>query len=147
MVVTAPLTGVAVPLDKVPDPVFAQLLVGPGMAITPAARAQVIVAPISGRLAKLKAHAFVVVSDTGRAVLVHLGIDTVQLDDSISEPVTIEGQLLAAGDPVARWHPERVIQAGLNPVCPVIALDAGGDAIQAIAGGPVEAGAPLFRWS
>ncbi len=145
MVVIAPLTGVAVSLQRVPDPVFAQSLVGPGVAITPVARAQTVVAPISGRLVKLKPHAFVIQNETG-AVLVHLGIDTIQLNGSVSEPIAVEGQLLEVGDPVALWRPDLVILAGLNPVCPVIALDADGDLVEMIADGPVESGAPLFRW-
>ncbi|WP_117210625.1 PTS sugar transporter subunit IIA [Allorhizocola rhizosphaerae] len=146
MVVTAPLTGVAVPLQGVPDPVFAQSLVGPGVAITPVARVQTVLAPIAGRLVKLKPHAFVVQGETG-AVLVHLGIDTIQLDGTVSEPIAAEGQLLAAGDPVARWHPELVIEAGLNPVCPVIVLESSSRVVQILAEGPVEAGAPLFSWT
>lgn len=146
MLVTAPLSGVAMPLAKVPDPVFAQSIVGPGVAITPPPRAQTVRAPISGRLVKLKPHAFVIQNETG-AVLVHLGIDTVQLNGSVSEAIAVEGQLLRAGDPVARWHPERVVAAGLNPVCPVIALDAAGTIVDMLADGPVEAGAVLFRWS
>lgn len=148
MVVTAPLSGIAVPLLKVPDPVFAQSIVGPGMAITPDAGEQIVVAPIAGRLVKLKPHAFVVLGDgDGRAVLVHLGIDTVQLTVRVSEPVAAEGQLLSADDPVAIWYPSRVIDAGLSPVCPVIALDASLDMIETLADGLVVAGAPLFLWS
>jgi sugar PTS system EIIA component len=147
MAVTAPLSGIAMPLHKVPDPVFAKAIVGPGVAITPSAAEQLVVAPISGRLVKLKPHAFVIVGSDGRAVLVHLGIDTVQLNGTDSELLASEGQLVAAGDPVARWHPERVIAAGLSPVCPVIALEASPDVISMVAEGPVVAGAELFTWS
>lgn len=150
ILVAAALDGMALPLHKVPDPVFAQSLVGFGMAITPGDFAQTVVAPISGTLMKLKQHAFVVVGDTGpgtkRGVLVHLGIDTVQLDWSISELIALEGQRLQAGDPVARWNPARVREAGLNPICPVIALDAEVTHIQPLAEGPVTAGDPLFQW-
>lgn len=148
MVVTAPLSGLAVPLLNVPDPVFAQSLVGPGMAVTPDTAAQPVMVPIPGRLVKLKPHAFVVVSeDDDRAVLVHLGIDTVQLAEPVSDLIAVEGQLLPAGAPVAFWYPSRVIDAGLSPMCPVIALDAAGDVIEPMADGPVQAGTPLFSWN
>jgi PTS system N-acetylglucosamine-specific IIA component len=147
MVVSAPLSGLAVPLHKVPDPVFAKAIVGPGVAITPDPREQLVLAPISGRLVKLKPHAFVIAGADDRAVLVHLGIDTVQLNGVDSELIATEGQEVIAGEPVARWHPERVIAAGLSPLCPVIALDASPEVISMVAEGPVEAGADLFTWS
>jgi sugar PTS system EIIA component len=146
MVVSAPLSGIALPLDKVPDPVFAKAIVGPGVAITPNAVEQLVLAPISGRLIKLKAHAFVITGSDGHSILVHLGIDTVQLNGSDSELLATEGQLVSAGDPVARWHPQRVIAAGLSPVCPVIALEASPEVISMIAEGRVLAGAELFTW-
>jgi sugar PTS system EIIA component len=146
MAVTAPLSGIALPLHKVPDPVFAKAIVGPGVAITPNAQEQLVLAPISGRLVKLKSHAFVITGPDGHSILVHLGIDTVQLNGSDSELIATEGQLVAAGDPVARWHPQRVIDAGLSPVCPVIALEADPEVISTIAEGPVVAGADLFTW-
>lgn len=146
MAVTAPLSGIAVPLHKVPDPVFAKAIVGPGVAITPSVERQLVLAPISGMLTKLKPHAFVIVGDDGRAVLVHLGIDTVQLNGSDSELIAAEGQRVAAGDPVARWDPLRVMEAGLSPLCPVIALEAAPEVISMVAEGPVAAGADLFTW-
>lgn len=147
MTVTSPLNGIALPLHRVPDPVFAKAIVGPGVAITPTAEEQLVLAPISGRLIKLKPHAFVIAGADGHCVLVHLGIDTVQLNGSDSELLATEGQLVSAGDPVARWHPQRVIAAGLSPVCPVIALDAAPGVISTIADGPVAAGAALFLWA
>jgi sugar PTS system EIIA component len=146
MVVVAPLSGIALPLHKVPDPVFAKAIVGPGVAITPNAEEQLVLAPISGRLIKLKPHAFVIAGPDGHAILVHLGIDTVQLNGSDTQLLASEGQLISVGDPVARWHPERVIAAGLSPVCPVIALEASPEVISTIAEGPVTAGADLFTW-
>jgi PTS system glucose-specific IIA component len=145
VVVRAPLDGVVVPLDMVPDPVFAEILVGPGVAIQPASVAQVILAPMTGRLLKLKPHAFVV-ADGHRAVLVHLGIDTVRLNGAASQLLTSENQQVEAGDPVMFWNPAQVTAAGLSCICPVVALDAPADALGAVAEGRVAAGADLFTW-
>jgi len=74
------MPGVVHLLSDVPDPVFAQGVVGPGLALEPiGAGGQDVVAPIPGRIAKLHPHAFVIASDDV-TVLVHLGIDTVQLN-------------------------------------------------------------------
>ncbi len=74
----APVAGLRRDVSEVPDPVFARGIVGPGAAIEPHHGKQAAVAPIDGTLVKVHPHAFLVVSDQGPGVLVHLGIDTVQ---------------------------------------------------------------------
>jgi PTS system N-acetylglucosamine-specific IIA component len=149
--VVAPVTGRAITLAEVPDAVFAQNMVGPGAAIDPSRAPGEVVSPISGILVKLKPHAFVVTADDGRGVLVHLGIDTVNLDGTGFTVLAEEGGPVAAGQPVIRWNPAEVESAGLSPVCPVIALDAGHAAVDAVsvsvALGAVSAGDRLFTWA
>ena len=59
--ISSPMAGDVHPLADVPDPVFAQGLVGPGVAIVPIGEAEVtVVAPIAGRIVKLHPHAFVI---------------------------------------------------------------------------------------
>ena len=77
--VLAPVKGRAVPMEQVPDPVFAQLMAGPGAAVDPPREVVDAVAPVSGKVFKLYPHAFVILTAEGVGVLVHLGIDTVQL--------------------------------------------------------------------
>jgi sugar PTS system EIIA component len=147
LVVRAPLAGAAMPLRDVPDPVFAAGLVGPGLAIDPAEDATIVTAPVSGRLVKLKPHAFLVIDGGDRAVLVHLGIDTVTLDGEDFVTLATEGQEVVAGDPVMRWDPRAVAKRGLSPVCPVIALGASTDHIGQSAQGHVALGGTLFTWA
>ncbi|MBS2538145.1 PTS glucose transporter subunit IIA [Catenulispora sp. NF23] len=144
--ISSPLTGRAIGLAEVPDPVFAGSMVGPGAAVDPERAPQVAVAPIAGRLVKLKPHAFVVQSEDGRGVLVHLGIDTVNLEGVGFELVAAEGDRLRAGQPIVTWNPADVQARGLSPVSPVIALDAETAAIEAIVAGAVAAGDELFHW-
>ncbi len=143
--VIAPLTGLVVPLADVPDPVFAQRLVGPGLAISPAPVRQIVLCPIDGRLLKLKPHAFIV-ADGRTAVLVHLGIDTVLLDGAASSLIAVEKQVVKAGEPIMYWDPGLVAAAGLSTICPVVALDAAPEAVADLAEGEVVAGAELFTW-
>jgi sugar PTS system EIIA component len=147
LLVGAPLAGIAIALGDVPDPVFAQAMVGPGAAIDPERGPLTAVSPIAGTLVKLKPHAFVVVGTDGRGVLVHLGIDTVNLDGAGFQLLAAEGALLAPGDPVIRWNPAEIEQRGLSPVCPVIALDATATAVGSVAAGAIEPGRTLFRWA
>ena len=146
LVVMAPLAGAAMMLGDVPDPVFAAGLVGPGLAIDPHEDATIAVAPVAGRLVKLKPHAFVVIDEFGRAVLVHLGIDTVTLDGDGFVVIASEGQDIAAGDPVVRWDPLRVAKRGLSPICPVVALGASAEVIGDPASGHVALGGALYTW-
>jgi sugar PTS system EIIA component len=145
VIVTAPLSGTAVPLAEVPDPVFADAIVGPGVAIRPDPDARAATAPIAGVLFKVKPHAFVVVAPDGRAVLVHLGIDTVSLDGRGFTIRAAEGSAVAVGDLVIEWDPAAVTAAGLSPVCPVIALEAA--SVTDAAAGPIPSGASLFTWA
>ncbi|HEV3169358.1 MAG TPA: PTS glucose transporter subunit IIA [Actinocrinis sp.] len=147
LVVCAPVPGMAIALGAVPDPVFAEAMVGPGAAVDPRREPQAAVSPIAGTLVKLKPHAFVVADGYGRGVLVHLGIDTVNLDGDGFELLAVEGQPVEPGTPVIRWDPVRVEAGGMSPVCPVIALDALADAVSEVALGPIEPCRPLFRWT
>ena len=97
MQVLAPVSGTSLDVQDVPDPVFASGMVGPGLAIEPLPGAQTAVAPIAGRLAKLHHHAYLVVSDTGPGVLVHLGIDTVQMRGDGFTLLAAENDVVCAG--------------------------------------------------
>ncbi|EHR51588.1 PTS system, glucose subfamily, IIA component [Saccharomonospora marina XMU15] len=146
--VGSPVAGRTATLARVPDPVFAQALVGPGMAVWPQDGPADAVAPIDGTIATLHPHAFVVAADDGRAVLVHLGIDTVERHGDGFTAHVVRGESVRAGQPVLGWHPAQVRQAGYSPVVPVIALDATAATLTIPAeGATVGAGQELFVWS
>ncbi|RJL30445.1 PTS sugar transporter subunit IIA [Bailinhaonella thermotolerans] len=146
-VVVAPVGGAVVGLANVPDPVFAQAMVGPGTAIEPDREPGEAVSPIDGKIIKLHPHAYVVVGDDGRGVLVHLGIDTVQLKGEGFRLLAAEGDRVSAGQPVVAWDPAAIEAAGRSPVCPVVALDAQAGALSDVQeSGQVTRGAELFRW-
>lgn len=149
LTVRAPLPGVVTAMADVPDPVFGAELVGPGVAIDPARDGEVgVVAPFDGTIAKIHPHAFVVTSPDGRAALVHLGLDTVQLAGAGFTVHAAEGDEVAAGDVVVTWRPAEVEAGGRSPVCPVVALDATAGAVVPVApvGSNVRAGDDLFAW-
>jgi sugar PTS system EIIA component len=145
--VGSPVAGRVVPLTEVPDPVFAQAMVGPGVAVVPAAEPADAVAPVAGTIASLHPHAFVVATESGRAVLVHLGIDTVRLKGEGFTLHVAKGDRVDVGQPVVGWNPAAIAEACYATVCPVIALDAGVEAVgDPHADGPIEIGEPLFDW-
>lgn len=151
MSMVAPVSGQVVAMADVPDPVFAQEIVGPGLAIEPLAEGAVdgvVVAPVSGTVASLFPHAFALQTPDSRTVLVHLGIDTVTLKGAGFEVLVAVGDEVAVGQHVLSWDPSAVSAAGLATVCPVVALQ--GDAAQVTAlvapGATVRRGDPLLEW-
>ncbi|MGP3911936.1 PTS glucose transporter subunit IIA [Nonomuraea sp. NBC_00507] len=144
--VLAPVEGAAVGLAAVPDPVFSAGMVGPGTAIDPLRGPGKAVAPIAGKIMKLHPHAYVIVGDDGKGVLVHLGIDTVQLKGKGFQLLAAEGDRVSAGQPVVAWDPATIEAGGRSPVCPVVALDALSEAVTGVAEGAVHVGDELFRW-
>jgi PTS system N-acetylglucosamine-specific IIA component len=133
-------------LAAVPDPVFSAGMVGPGTAIDPLRGPGKAVAPIAGKIMKLHPHAYVIVGDDGRGVLVHLGIDTVQLKGQGFQLLAAEGDRVSAGQPVVAWDPSAIEAGGRSPVCPVVALDAPSESVTGVAEGAVRVGDLLFRW-
>ncbi|MBY8848110.1 PTS glucose transporter subunit IIA [Saccharothrix longispora] len=144
--VTSPVSGRAVPLSEVPDPVFAQAMVGPGVAVEPDRVGADVVSPVDGVVVTLHPHAFVVATEDGAAVLVHLGIDTVKRKGEGFTLHVVKGETVRAGQPVVSWDPAEVEAAGFAPICPVIALDATPEVLGDRAGGPVAVGDALFSW-
>ena len=146
--ILAPLAGRVLPLAEVPDPVFAEAIVGPGVAIDPDRGPSEVVSPVTGLLLKLHPHAFVVVTDGGSGVLVHLGIDTVQLKGEGFTLHAEEGKQVTAGQRLITWNPAEIADGGRSPICPVIALEATADQLSDVAdSGKVAAGAVIFAWS
>jgi PTS system N-acetylglucosamine-specific IIA component len=144
----SPVAGTAVALTDVPDPVFSAGYVGPGIAVTPDADAgREVVAPVTGTVVKLHPHAFVVAQADGRGVLVHLGIDTVQLDGEGFTLHVAEGDAVEAGQHLVTWDPAAVTAGGRSAVVPVVLLDAAKDALRDLPapGAAVAAGDVLFR--
>ncbi|CAL9397638.1 PTS glucose transporter subunit IIA [Saccharothrix sp. NPDC042600] len=145
--VGSPVSGRVVPLSEVPDPVFAQAMVGPGIAVEPDRVAAEVVSPVDGTVVTLHPHAFVVATGDGAAVLVHLGIDTVKRKGEGFTLHVVKGESVRAGQAIVTWDPAEVEAAGFAPICPVVALDAGADALLDQApDGPVAAGDALFSW-
>jgi PTS system glucose-specific IIA component len=146
--VLSPCPGRVVAMADVPDPVFAEEMVGPGVAIEPDPGLTVVLSPITGTVLKVHPHAFVVLGD-GVGVLVHLGINTVRLDGEGFEVLTSQGTAVAAGDPMIRWDPATIPPSvdgqDVSTVVPVVVMDAPRGSVTSDAvGGPVAAGDLLF---
>ncbi len=121
--VLAPVPGRAVRMEDVPDPVFAQSMVGPGAAVDPPRGLVEAVAPVGGTVLQVFPHAYVIVTAQGFGVLVHLGLDTVQLDGRGFTTHVEKGAEVTAGQLVVTYDVPAVEGRGRNPIVPVVALE------------------------
>ncbi|MFC6296209.1 phosphoenolpyruvate--protein phosphotransferase [Pseudomonas sp. CCM 7893] len=99
----APLSGVLLPLDQVPDPVFSSRLIGDGLCIDPTS--QTLCAPLAGVISNIQdsGHAVSVTGDNGVQVLMHIGLDTVNLAGKGFTRLVEEGQRVQAGQPLIEF--------------------------------------------
>lgn len=146
--VLSPCPGRVLAMADVPDPVFAEEMVGPGVAIEPDPGPTTVVSPIAGKVLKVLPHAFVVLGD-GVGVLVHLGINTVRLEGEGFEVLATQGSEVAAGDPMITWDPSALPSSAagqdVSAVVPVVLMDGKKGSVTSEAiGGPVAAGDLLF---
>jgi phosphoenolpyruvate-protein phosphotransferase len=122
----APLDGWCLSLADVPDDVFAQGMVGEGLAIDPTSNT--VVAPCDGEITMLPetAHAVSLRTEQGVEVLVHVGIDSVKLGGRGFEALAKKGQRVRAGDALLRFDLDVLARAARSLVTPVIVSAAEG---------------------
>ncbi|MDO5048479.1 MAG: glucose PTS transporter subunit IIA [Actinomycetaceae bacterium] len=121
--VKAPFAGEVVAVTEVPDPMFADRLLGDGFAVTPSADVVDVCAPVDGTIVKVfgTLHAFAMKSDDhDTEVFVHIGLETVELEGKHFERLAEEGAKVKAGTPVVRLDVAAVKEAGYNPITPVV---------------------------
>jgi glucose-specific phosphotransferase system IIA component len=121
--ILAPISGRVVPMEEVPDPVFAEKMLGDGLAIDPSDG--LAVAPMAGNLVVFHSagHAFAIDGPESVSVLVHLGLETVHLKGSCFERLAEVGDTVTAGQPIVRMDVAAVAAAGLLPISPVLLPD------------------------
>ncbi|MGB0360467.1 MAG: PTS glucose transporter subunit IIA [Endozoicomonas sp.] len=119
-VLKSPVTGIIVPIEEVPDPVFADKVVGDGIAINPTGH--LMVAPCDGVISKIFStnHAFSMMTPTGLELFVHFGIDTVMLKGAGFKRIAKEGQSVRTGDPVIEFDLEFLKEKAKSVITPVV---------------------------
>ena len=139
-VVYAPLTGKAVPLEQVPDPVFSEKVLGDGVAIIPEDGR--IVSPVDGQIESVAetGHAYGFSTEDGLELLVHVGLETVSLKGECFKVHVKEGDQVKKGDLVAEVDLKYLAEKNINPITPVLICSDIDDQDLKCAEGGVEAG-------
>lgn len=121
--IVAPVTGTCISITDVEDKVFSSKAMGDGFAVVPAD--DTIVSPITGNIVMTfpTKHAFGVKSKDDVEVLVHIGIDTVNLNGEGFEMLLKEGAKVKAGDPVVRINRTLLEAKGVNLTTMVVFTD------------------------
>lgn len=143
--IASPLAGWATPLDAVPDPVFAERMLGDGLAIDPVEGR--LAAPADGTIvsAHPAGHAVTLALDSGPVLLMHIGLDTVGLGGAGFTPHVSDGARVAAGDMLVSFDLDMLARSARSLVTPVIVTNRDRFRIAARAGeGVITAGAPLM---
>ncbi len=123
IVLRQPVAGTVVPLADVPDPMFAQGIMGPGIAIEPSG--DTVVAPADATVSTVfpTGHAVGLVLGDGTELLIHVGIDTVSMNGDGFVPLAKAGDVVTAGTPLLRFDADRIRAAGHPAITPVIVLN------------------------
>lgn len=114
--ILSPVDGEIISLENVCDEVFSSGIMGEGFGVLPSAKR--ICAPIGGRVENIHrcAHAYSISSEDGFDVLVHIGIDTVELDGECFEARVSVGEEIEAGDLLAKADIDKILEKGFDPV-------------------------------
>ena len=147
-VVLAPVAGTVVSLEEVPDQVFSTGMLGKGCGIEPTDG--VLVAPVAGTLTALfpTLHAVGVSGDDGVEVLVHIGVDTVEMGGDGFAAFAAKGDHVEAGQKLVSFDREKIAAAGHpDTVMVVISNTSEFSDVDVLAKGAVAAGDQLVRVS
>ncbi len=145
--IASPLKATTMDLDKVPDPVFSSGAVGQGVGLEPQgdivvtapADGTVVVAPSSG-------HAFGITLDSGVEILIHVGLDTVNLEGQGFDVKVSQGDHVSAGQELVRVDRSVIEQAGYPLTTPVLVTNTASFAsVEVVGGDSVEPGEALIK--
>ena len=142
----APLSGWCAALDESPDPVFRERILGDGVSIDPTSGE--VFSPCDARVHSVtaSAHALTLSTEDGAEVLIHVGIDTVQLNGEGFEARVKAGDVVKTGDLLLRFDLERLARAAPSLRSPVLLLKRPGLRCRRLAPeGPITAGDALLR--
>lgn len=143
--ITAPVSGEIIPLEKVPDQTFASGVLGKGVAIEPSEGK--IYAPADGTVTSFfpTKHAIGITTDKGAEILIHVGLNTVELDGKFFETHTQENARVKKGELLLSFDMSEIKKAGYKLVTPVLITNADEySGVESVSQGLIEQGQSLI---
>jgi phosphoenolpyruvate-protein phosphotransferase len=141
----APLSGVLMALDQVPDPVFSGRVIGDGLCIDPTS--STLCAPLAGVISNVQAsgHAVSITDDNGVQVLMHIGLDTVNLAGQGFTRLVEEGQRVAAGQALIEFDADYIVRHARSLMTLMLVVSGEPFTWRVAPSGWVESGQPLLE--
>lgn len=124
-IIASPITGQAIPLSEAPDEVFASGAMGKGIAVEPTEG--VVYAPVNATVTTIfpTGHAIGLTTENGAEILIHIGLDTVNLDGKGFEKLVENNQQVEAGQELVRFDIDLIKEAGYETVTPIVVTNTG----------------------
>ncbi|PNY21293.1 PTS system beta-glucoside-specific EIIBCA component [Streptococcus parauberis] len=144
--ITAPISGQVIELSQVADPVFASESLGKGFAIQP--NAELVVAPFDGQVITVlpTKHAIGLLSDSGLELLIHIGLDTVNLNGQFFESYVKEGDKVAKGQKLISFEKMAIENAGYQTEIPIVVTNTANFVdFELMANGTIETMEPVLK--
>jgi sugar PTS system EIIA component len=128
--IVAPLTGKIVSIEEVPDPTFSQKMMGDGIAIEPTEG--VVVSPVDGEIVQFfhTKHAIGIQSESGAEILIHVGLETVNMNGEGFEGHVNVGDKVKAGDKLLTFDLDLIKEKAASTVTPIVITN--GDAVESL---------------
>jgi sugar PTS system EIIA component len=128
--IVAPLTGKIVSIEEVPDPTFSQKMMGDGIAIEPTEG--VVVSPVDGEIVQFfhTKHAIGIQSESGAEILIHVGLETVNMNGEGFEGYVNVGDKVKAGDKLLTFDLDLIKEKAASTVTPIVITN--GDAVESL---------------
>lgn len=116
----SPLNGTVINISEVPDPVFSEKMMGDGFAVIP--NDGELVSPVKGKIIQVfpTKHAICIETEDGLEMIIHVGLDTVELNGEGFEVLVGAGDNIEVGDPLLNIDLEFLIKNNKEIVTPVI---------------------------
>ena len=145
IVISSPITGVAASLKTAPDEAFAEKMMGDGVVVTP--EDSFVCAPEDGEVLFVfeTGHAVGFMTDSGVSLLIHVGIDTVDLKGKGFKVLAVAKQKVQKGEPLLKLDLDYLEKSARSMISPIVCTELEeGQQVRLLANGPVKAGEPLF---
>lgn len=143
----APCSGEVINLSEVNDEVFSSGMLGGGFAIIP--EGNDFVCPCGGEVeeAHEEGHAYMLANEDGLEILVHIGVDTVELEGKCFTPLVSKGDTVTKGGKLAKVDVDEVIKSGYDPVAVIVITNGEIISESTVKYGKIKAGDTVFEYT
>lgn len=119
------MEGMLIPVEEVSDPVFSKNILGEGIAVIP--EESLLISPIDGIVRHIlrSAHSCCIEGARGIELLLHIGLNTVEMNGRGFRLLVNEGQEVKAGDPLIRFSIEEIAESGYSPTSVLVITEMG----------------------